>query len=171
MLIALVIVGIAFAAIVVYESRQEDHTVVKKPAVYLYPIEDSFVDVQLNINGQNNQDIPKYGNGWSVFATKEGIIDGKYDYLLYEARLNKLELSESGWIVSYENIKPWFDEELPKLGLNEKEKVQFEEYWLKELPESNYYEIKLLDDQFLKENTGSDRFTKAGHSHKEDILF
>jgi hypothetical protein len=151
-LVALVLVGTAFAAIVVYESQQEDHMVVKKPAIYLYPKEDAFVKVQLDINGKLIHAIPEYGDGWNVFATKEGIIDGKYDYLFYEAQLNKLELSKSGWIVKYEDLEDWFDEYLSKMGLNEKEKSQFKEYWLKELPKSNYYEIKLLDDHFLKEN-------------------
>jgi hypothetical protein len=148
-LVALVLIGTAFAALVVYESSQ---LVAKKPAIYLYPENDSFISVELNINGQMTQDVPAYKEGWNVFVTKEGIIDGKYDYLFYEARLNKLELSESGWVVKYGDLEPWFDEYLSKLGLNEKEKSQFKDYWLKELPKSNYYEIKLLEDRFLKEN-------------------
>jgi hypothetical protein len=149
-----VLIGTAFAALVVYESQQEGRLVVKKPAIYLYPEEDSFVSVQLDINGKLIKDVPEYRGVWNVFVTKEGIIDGKYDYLFYEAELNKLELSKNGWIVKYEDLEPWFDENLPKLGLNEKEKLQFKEYWLKELSKSNYYEIKLLEDEFLKENMG-----------------
>jgi hypothetical protein len=124
----------------------------EKPAIYLYPTEDSFVSVNLDINGKITQDIPNYGEGWNVFATKEGIIDGNYDYLFYEARLNKLDVPEEGWVVEYSELKNWFDSNLNKLGLNEKESYQFKEYWLSRLSEANYYEIKLLSKEYLDEN-------------------
>ncbi|MCD4704933.1 hypothetical protein K8R66_02550 [bacterium] len=38
------------------------------------------------------------------------------------------------------------------LGLNQKESIQFKKYWLKELEEANYYEIKILEKLFLDEN-------------------
>jgi len=38
------------------------------------------------------------------------------------------------------------------LGLNKKELNQFKEYWLKELPKSNCYEIKILGQPFLEKN-------------------
>ncbi|HPD82070.1 MAG TPA: hypothetical protein PK357_03150, partial [Candidatus Pacearchaeota archaeon] len=125
----------------------------EKPAIYLYPTEDSIIDVHLDVNGRITKDIPAYGkDGWEVFATKEGIIDGEYDYLFYEARLNKLDLPEEGWIVEYNEFSNWFDINLNKLGLNEKESYQFKEYWLERLSKSNYYEIKLLSKEYLDEN-------------------
>ncbi len=151
-LIALAILGSVFAVFVVYESYQASNMVEKKPAIYLYPLEDSFINVQLSINGKIIKDVPAYENGWNVFVTKEGLIDNKYDYLFYEAQLNQIKLPKDGWIVQYQDLDKWFDTNLIKLGLNEKEKNQFKEYWLEELPESNYYEIKLLEDSFLKEN-------------------
>ena len=124
----------------------------RKPAIYLYPVEDSFVNVQLEINGIITRDVPKYNSGWNVFVTKEGLIENKYDYLFYEALLKSVTLPESGWVVKYEDLSQWFDVNLNKLGLNDKEKGQFAEYWLKALPKVNYYEIKLLEDNFLNEN-------------------
>jgi len=124
----------------------------RKPAIYLYPEEDSFVNIKLKVRGMITKDIPEYNDGWNVFVTKEGLIDKKYDYLFYEALLFKVKLSESGWVVKYENLNQWFKDNLEKLGLNEKEKNQFIEYWLKELPGANYYEIRLVDKKFLDEN-------------------
>jgi len=149
-LISLGILSVVTAAFVAYESTQ----VMKKPAIYLYPLEDSFIDVRLDINGKIIKDIPKYKDGWNVFVTKEGMIDDQYDYLFYEARLNYLDIPDEGWIVKYANLEQWFDENLILLGLNEKELSQFKEYWLEELPESEYYDIRLLEDSFLKENMG-----------------
>jgi len=124
----------------------------RKPAIYLYPTEDSFVNVQLEINGIITKTIPKYNNGWSVFVTKDGLIEDKYDYLFYEALLRNVRLPETGWVVRYQDLSQWFDINLDKLGLNNREKNQFVEYWLKELPKESYYEIKLLEDNFLDEN-------------------
>ena len=124
----------------------------KKPAIYLYPTEDSFVNVTLEVNGLITKDIPEYKNGWNVFVTKDGMIDNKYDYLFYEAKLNRIQLPDTGWVVKYSDLESWLDINLITLGLNEKEKDQFKEYWLKELPKSNFYEIKLFDGNFLKDN-------------------
>ena len=146
-LIVLAIIALIFVAIVVTEG-----TTVKKPAIYLYPETDSQIQVTLDINGRITEDIPEYNDGWDVFVTKEGLIDNKYDYLFYEAQLNKIELPSDGWVVKYDDLESWFDVNLEKLGLNEKEKSQFEEYWLERLPKSDYYEIKLFEDSFLKEN-------------------
>ena len=125
---------------------------VKKPAVYLYPVKTMSVGVKVKVNGKLTLTEPLYGNGWNVTATPNGLIDDKYDYLFYEAELNKTEFPDEGWVVAYEEIENWFDEYLPKMGLNTKEKEQFKEYWLKDLRRANYYEIRLLGDEFLSEN-------------------
>lgn len=152
-LIVLGVLGIAIAGIFVYESYYyANHTTFDKPAIYLYPEEDSQIRVELNINGKLIKDIPKYNNGWNIFVTKEGLIDNQYDYLFYENTLNTLELPEKGWIIAKKDLYNWFEINLPKFGLNEKEKIQFKEYWLYELVNSEYYEIKLLNSDFLNEN-------------------
>jgi hypothetical protein len=124
----------------------------KKPAIYLYPTENMYVSVKLDVDGKIIKDIPKYNNGWTVFVTKDGLIDNKYDYLFYEVELNQVTIPEDGWVVAYNDLDNWFEINLEKLGLNEKEKFQFKDYWLKELPKSNYYIIKLLSNQFLDDN-------------------
>ncbi len=125
---------------------------IEKPAIYLYPTEDSVVNVKLEINGEITKDEPRYDRGWNIFATRSGLIDNKYDYLFYEAHLNKIELPTTGWVVKSEDLDQWFEINLKKMGLNEKEKMQFKEYWLPRLSDAQYYEIKLFDDSFLKQN-------------------
>ncbi|MEI7485635.1 MAG: hypothetical protein WCK13_13070 [Ignavibacteriota bacterium] len=133
-------------------SDAPDPMPVKKPAVYLYPTEQMNVSVKVNVNGKLTYTDPAYGTGWNVNATADGMIDNKYDYLFYEADLNKVELPNEGWVVEYGNLKEWFEEYLPKLGLNKKEKEQFEEYWLAKLRKAKYYDIRILGDKFLAEN-------------------
>lgn len=125
---------------------------VKKPAVYLYPETDMKVSVKVFVNGKLTQTEPLYNNGWEVNATPNGLIDGKYDYLFYEADLNQVDLPLEGWVVSYNELENWFNENLPLMGLNKKETSQFKEYWLKNLKKSNYYEIRLLGNKFLEDN-------------------
>jgi hypothetical protein len=136
----------------VCKQERPEHQPVKKPAVYLYPLEELNIKVKVEVNGKLTLTEPLYGNGWDVNATPDGLIDNKFDYLFYEADLNRIELPEEGWIVEFKELEKWFDDYLPQLGLNTKEKEQFKEYWLKNLKKSNYYEIKLLDNKFLEEN-------------------
>ena len=153
-LITLGIMGAVIGGIFIYEINNQGFSgaVDEKPAIYLYPEEDSRIEVKLNINGEIVKDIPKYNNGWKVFVTKEGIIENQYDYLFYSNTLNDLELPEKGWVVAKKDLYNWFEINLPKLGLNEKEKIQFKEYWLYRLTDSDYYEIKLLSKDFLDKN-------------------
>ena len=124
----------------------------KKPAIYLYPTKKEKITVSLKINGKLTKSIPKYKNGWSVIANKNGDIEGGYDYLFYENSLKQKELPSSGWIVKGSELKSWFENILPKLGLNNKEKTQFMEYWLKKLNSKKLYEIKLFSQEFLSKN-------------------
>jgi superfamily I DNA and/or RNA helicase len=110
------------------------------------------VSVQVKVNGHLTFTDPDYNTGWNINVTPSGLIDNKYDYLFYEADLKKIELPNEGWVVEYGNLKTWFDEYLPKLGLNQKEKEQFEEYWMGKLRIANYYDIRILDNKFLSEN-------------------
>ena len=124
----------------------------KKPAIYLYPLERSRINVSLSVNGFLTQSEPDYSHGWSIIAEPTGLIDGQYDYLFYEAHLNKIELPSEGWVVRACDLEKWFDTYLYQLGLNDKEASQFKEYWLEELPVSRYYEIRLFDNDFLTAN-------------------
>ena len=147
-----IIVSIIFLIALISGFYAMTTVTMKKPAIYLYPEQNSIINVKLDVNGKIIKDIPKYNNGWDVFVTNEGIIENKYDYLFYEADLRKLDLPNEGWIVEYSKLNSWFNQNLIKLGLNEKEIYQFKEYWMKELPNSKYYEIKLLEDNFLRDN-------------------
>jgi hypothetical protein len=131
---------------------QPSHEGLKKPAIYLYPISTQKIKVSLDINGSITKTIPNYSNGWEVTVTPQGLINNQFDYLFYEANLNKLDLPNESWIVKKTDLDQWFTKNLPLLGLNQKETNQFKEYWLKVLDKNNYYQIKLLDNKFLNQN-------------------
>ncbi|MFC1755120.1 hypothetical protein ACFL96_17290 [Thermoproteota archaeon] len=125
---------------------------VMKPAVYLYPEQDMMMSVKIDMNGAITKDIPPYNDGWNVFVTKDGVIDGQYDYLFYEGDLNNVDIPDKGWVVAYDDLEQWFDTNLALMGMNEKETADFKEFWLEMLEPVPYYEIKLLSNEYLEEN-------------------
>lgn len=151
--IILIILGVVIVVgAVAYSYAMNSSAVLRKPAVYLYPEEDMRISVKLEVNGKVIASDPAYLDGWDVFVTKDSKIDGEHNYLFYEAALKKIELPDRGFVVAYSDLERWFDVYLVKLGLNEIEISDFKEYWLEELPYSDFYEIRLLSDEFLKEN-------------------
>jgi len=125
-----------------------------KPAIYLYPQETLKIKVSLSINGEITISEPEYNNGWDVVVEPGGNIEGSYDYLFYEARLNYLKTPDDGWCVEYEHLEIWMNTTLKELGLNEKESKDFMVFWLDFLPIANYYEIKLLSKEYLDLHMG-----------------
>ncbi len=126
--------------------------IVKKPAIYIYPLNDN-TKVYLKIKSTNSiiYSCPLYNNGWEVVVDKDGKINKKYNYLFYELSLkDELILVPGGWVVEYNKLNEYFDNILPKLGLNYKEIRDFKDYWIKNLPFFDYYEIRLVDQEFLK---------------------
>ena len=136
------------------DDEDDGDITVYKPAIYLYPQETSRIKVSLSINGEITISEPEYNNGWDVVVEPGGKIEGRYDYLFYEARLNYLETPEEGWCVEYEYLELWMNDTLKELGLNDKESKEFKVFWLDFLPFANYYEIKLLSKEYLDLNIG-----------------
>lgn len=127
--------------------------ILEKPALYLYPESQGPVYVTLAVEGMISKSIPKYENGWFVNVNTKGTIDGEYDYLYYEAALEKeAVLKDGSWVVSQEKLQDWFDQTLFQLGLNTFEGQQCKEYWMNRLPVSPYYEIGLVDERFINLN-------------------
>ena len=121
-----------------------------KPAIYLYPKTDEFVNVKVRPIGGFYLTIPTYPqNGWDVFAKTDGtLLSGGflYDYLYYETKVpDKLVIPpSSGYVEQYDQLSQLFSSLLPKLGLNPTESQQFSDYWLKALPESKYYFVGVM---------------------------
>ena len=130
-----------------------------KPAVYLYPRQKQLVNVRVYPKGELTYTDPVYDElrGWTVWAEPGGNLEfgisnlesRKYDYLYYESKLldSEIRKPQEGWVVKSGDMAMLLDRILPQLGLNEKEKADFEEYWLGKLPESPYYFVGLIDKQ------------------------
>ncbi len=128
-----------------------------KPAIYLYPEEESSIHVRIAPLGKMLLTIPEYpAAGWKVKASPNGDIyhnNIRFDYLFYEASIpdDKIVLPKEGFVVPFSDLNDFLPNLVKKLGLNEKETKQFTEYWLKVLPESRYYQIKIVEQLILGE--------------------
>lgn len=127
-----------------------------KPAIYLYPKERTEVSVRLAPKGPLTFTLPFYPDeGWNVIANPDGKIEYKnssYPYLYYEADIPDnllMNNTDEGFIQPYDNLENFLNVLLPKLGLNESESLEFKKYWLKVLPKSNYYSIKIVPKKVL----------------------
>jgi hypothetical protein len=127
-----------------------------KPAVYLYPIKKEAVQVSINPIGKLLYSDPTYPQGgWNVTAYPDGRIyynDTKFDYLFYEAEIadKNITLPKEGFVVDYNLLSAFLPDLVSRLGLNTKETKQFSEYWLKVLPKSSYYQIKIVKEDVLE---------------------
>lgn len=119
-----------------------------KPNIYLYPKKEQKISVQLNPEGYITKSIPYYGDGWNFNVTPEGKIDEKYDYLFYEGVLKSSFTLDKGWVLDQANFESGMDDILTRLGLNEKEKQDFLEYWTKALDWTKpYYAVYYISSE------------------------
>ena len=128
----------------------EDHAVVKKPNIYLYPEEDSHIALSLEFpnGGSVTESIPQYSGGWDVDVTTEGKIGGQYDYLFYECDVPDYCQYAYGWVVPKDGLKDFFESNMQSYGFNEKEIGDFTEYWI---PRLTTYENYIIYPQLKEE--------------------
>jgi hypothetical protein len=126
-----------------------------KPAIYLYPEQKTQVNVKVAPKGPFTLTIPSYPtSGWDVTAYPDGRIidnsvDVEYPYLYWEASIADKYINEpkDGYVVTYNELPGLFNKVLPAVGLNAKESSEFSKYWLKALPQSNYYFVGVLPER------------------------
>lgn len=117
----------------------------RSPIIYLYPEEDTEVNVQLDLDGEFTVLYPKYPEvGWTVTAAPDGTLTDEngrnYDYLYWEGMLNMEADFSEGFCVPGEDSAEFLEYALDELGLNESEANTFIMYWLPEL-EANEYNV------------------------------
>lgn len=126
-----------------------------KPAIYLYPQTPIALSLKVEPHGELTKTIPEHGQkGWEITAYPNGAIfpdpsflhpsPTAYPYLFYEARLKQVKAPRQGWVLAQSELPLFFNQILPRLGLNAKESLDFTNYWLKKLSQSPYYFIGLI---------------------------
>lgn len=129
-----------------------DPNVAYKPVIYLYPEEETEINVSLDLNGDLLKSAPLYRDGWTVTASPDGTLtdaDGNtYEYLFWEAKLNAdYDLSE-GFCVKGGDVEAFLNDTLKKLGLNENETADFIDFWLPIMEKNPYNVISFQTDAY-----------------------
>lgn len=129
-----------------------------KPVIYLYPEEETEVNVKLGNEENITCSYPKYKTGgWNIIAKPNGdLIDldtGRKLYSLYWEGINTLNSRiDEGFVVKGEDTSKFLEEKLEILGLNYKEIEEFIIYWLPKLESNKYNYIRFQDEEEINQN-------------------
>ncbi|MBI5754427.1 hypothetical protein HZA40_04765 [Candidatus Peregrinibacteria bacterium] len=120
-----------------------------KPVIYLYPTKTTKVSVNVAPTNGISVSEPAIGRGWNVIADTAGrllnLADNKtYPYLFWEGYAANFRTPSEGFVVAKADVKKLFEEKLAILGLNAKEIVDFEEYWLPKFDKKPYYFVTFI---------------------------
>ena len=107
----------------------------EKPVIYLYPEEETQVNVKLDYDGTLTSTYPSYENGWTVDAAPDGTLTdpstGRQYYCLYWEGETDTEYDFStGFCVAGADTATFLEGALTDLGLTEQEANEFIIYWL-----------------------------------------
>ena len=120
------------------ENIEKPNPETAKPVIYLYPEQETKVNVQLSFNGTLTSTYPTLpSEGWTVTAQPDGTLtdeEGRsYRYLFWEGVADVDWKQDSGFLVKAEDAHEFLEESLTQLGLNELEQNDFITYWLPKL--------------------------------------
>lgn len=132
----------------------DNHTVVKKPVIYLYPLKETLVNLKVNFAGEIRNTYPDYGNGWEVLAEPNGDLINQNDqsihrYLFWDGENTKQYKAEdfkTGFIVKGNSTVKFLDSVLSKIGLNQYEKNDFISYWMSQMTKNEFNFVHFMVD-------------------------
>lgn len=139
--------------IVKYEStsNRTDMTF-DKPILYIYPKEETKVNVKILNDSLITTSYPRYNKEWNVIAKPDGTLkdletNRSYYGLYYEAKNHYTTIQNEGFVVEGNKSIEFLEEKLEILGLNEREIDEFIIYWLPKLERSNYNYIRFETEE------------------------
>lgn len=138
-----------------HSVNYDDQYVIKKPVIYLYGYdEDVVVNVKVN-NGNMSLSYPVANNGsWSVRAFSDGRLKDSrghvYKYLYWEGVGDIDYKFDSGFCFKGSDTLKFFEDCLPKLGLNSGEMDDFITYWLPYMVDNPYNVVSFETVEYEK---------------------
>lgn len=123
-----------------------------KPVIYLYPEEQTWVNVELTLDGELTCTYPAYKKGWTMTAYPDGtLVDDAgqtYNYLYWEGETRTTWDMSQGFCVKGADTAAFLEDALEKLGLNRREANEFIVYWLPLMEENPYNIISFQEDTY-----------------------
>lgn len=135
------------------ENIEKPNPETAKPVIYLYPEQETKVNVQLDFNGTLTSTYPTLPpEGWSVTAQPDGTLtdeEGRsYRYLFWEGVADVDWKQDSGFLVKAEDAREFLEQSLTQLGLNELEQNDFITYWLPKLEKNGESFVTFAAEQY-----------------------
>ncbi|MBR3368590.1 hypothetical protein IKG45_02240 [Candidatus Saccharibacteria bacterium] len=127
-----------------------------KPMIYIYPEEETIVNINLGRPELLTTTYPKYnvGTGWQVVARPDGTLkeqgSNREYYGLYWEGINSLKQKDDGFIVAGEDTIDFLEEKLEILGLNEREANEFIIYWLPKMEHNKFNYIRFVTSEEIE---------------------
>ena len=128
------------------ETNETDFPVAYKPNIYLYPEEETTIDVYLTANNlltswpyADAVDGNQYY--WNVVANPDGTIyqnNNEYSYIFWEANYNSNNDFSKGFCVKGEDTAEFLRTVLSQIGLTPKEYNEFIVFWLPKMQNNEY---------------------------------
>lgn len=119
-----------------------------KPIIYIYPTQETEIEVKLGNPQYLSCTYPQYEEGWKVTAKPNGdLVDtktGRSLYALYWEGENvpKITNREEGFCIKGKDTASFLEEKLATLGLSNREAEEFIVYWLPKMEDNNYNYIR-----------------------------
>ncbi len=124
----------------------------EKPVIYLYPTEQTDVNVSLDYKGTLTSTYPAYDEGWTVTASPDGTLtdeNGREYYCLFWEGETDINYDFSrGFCVKGEDTADFLEESLTKIGLNQREANEFIIYWLPKMEHNPYNLISFQTNSY-----------------------
>lgn len=135
------------------ENIEKPNPETAKPVIYLYPEQETKVNVQLTFNGTLTSTYPTLPpEGWTVTAQPDGTLtdeEGRsYRYLFWEGAADVDWKQDSGFLVKAEDAREFLEQSLTQLGLNELEQNDFITYWLPKLEKNGESFVTFAAEQY-----------------------
>ena len=113
------------------------------PNIYLYPETETNIAVNLVLrnNTRLTESIPAYNEGWNVHVSTNGIIDGTYNYLFYEALAPMPLETRKGWLLDGSDLENEMRQLLSGIGFIGREIDDFVEFWLPLMNGPEWYAV------------------------------
>lgn len=126
--------------------------VAAKPVIYLYPEEETEVEVRLDYRGRLTVTYPEYRDGWRVTAKPDGTLtdaDGnEYSYLFWEGISDTAYDFREGFCVQGCDTAEFLREKLSLLGLTPREYNEMIVYWLPKMQDNPYNVISFQGEVY-----------------------
>lgn len=150
--LALLTTALLLASCEMREKRQPEPAP-EKPVIYLYPTEETEIEVQLSYDGVLDYTYPAYDGGWRVRAYPDGTIvnhaDGRaYSYLFWEGHGAAEYDFSRGFVVSGHETEAFLQRKLAHMGLLPKEYNEFIVYWVPRMKDNAYNLIAFQQEAY-----------------------